>query len=91
MLSELNSLLEKIPLWKRLQAMPKEIDELKARIVDLETAIKGGGQEDACPKCHRRTFALSATEDDPTFGKLGIQRRVYVCSSCSHTEYRQLR
>ncbi|MCH4582520.1 hypothetical protein [Achromobacter xylosoxidans] len=90
LLSELNSLLEKIPLWKRLNSVPKEIDELKERIARLEAAVNGGGSGDICPKCRKPTFELTDTAPDPTFGDLGVQRRTYRCSSCGHSEFKQL-
>ncbi|MDE1714761.1 hypothetical protein PWG14_19905 (plasmid) [Chromobacterium amazonense] len=89
-LSELNTLLEKIPLWKRLQSMPQEIDELRKRIEQLESSMQPKGH-DSCPKCHQRTFELVRTEPDPVFRKLGVQRRVYECSSCHHSEFQQLK
>lgn len=87
MLSELNTLLEKIPVWKRLQAMPQEIEELRKRVEQLEAAMQPKGH-DICPRCHQHTFALVRTEQDPTFGELGAQRRVYECTSCKHTEFK---
>jgi len=90
MLGDLTALLEKIPVWKRLKAMPDEVDTLKKRIADLEARLQAPG-EAACPKCHKATFELIRTEDDPTFRRLGVQRRVYKCSECGHSEFKQLR
>lgn len=89
LLSELNTLLEKIPLWKRLQTMPKELDELRKRVEMLESSMQPKGH-DSCPRCHNNTFALVRTEEDPQFGDLGVQRRVYECTSCKHSEFKQL-
>ncbi len=87
-LSELNTLLEKIPLWSRLKSVPSEIDELKARVEALEAAINttAGGK---CPKCGKMTFHLDRTEADPTFGHLGVQRDVYQCTSCNYSKFEQ--
>lgn len=90
-LGEITTLLEKIPLWKRLKTLPAEVEELKNRVAQLEARVSGGGAADICPKCRNPSFELDRTENDPTFGDLGIQRRVYVCSGCGHTEYKQLK
>ena len=42
-LSELDSLLEKIPLWKRLKTVPDEVDRLKQQVAELEAYIKSSG------------------------------------------------
>lgn len=88
-LSELNTLLEKIPLWAKLQSVPSEIESLKLRITALEAVINttAAGK---CPKCSAMTFKLDRTEPDPTFGDLGVQRDVYVCSSCNYSKYEQI-
>ena len=44
-LSELDSLLEKIPLWKRLKTVPDEEDRLKQQVAELEAYIKSSGGE----------------------------------------------
>ncbi len=84
MLSELNTLLEKIPVWKRLQSLPAEMDVLKQRVAELESLLKEQ-PDDACPSCHQRTYKLARTEQDPDFG-MSVQYRIYECSACGHTE-----
>ncbi|TPG62567.1 hypothetical protein [Ewingella americana] len=88
-LSELNTLLEKIPLWGKLQSVPNEVEALKLRVAALEAAINttAGGK---CPKCGKMTFALERTEADPAFGNLGVQRDVYICSSCNYSKFEQI-
>jgi predicted nucleic-acid-binding Zn-ribbon protein len=87
-LSELNTLLEKIPLWSKLQSVPSEVADLRARVEALEAAINttAGGK---CPKCGKMTFRLDHTEADPMFGNMGVQRDVYVCSSCNYSKFEQ--
>lgn len=89
LLSELNTLPEKIPLWKKLQSVPEEMEELKLRLAKLEMATSAA-TGDKCPKCSKLTFALDRIEDDPTFGDLGVQRDVYICSSCGYSKYKQI-
>jgi polyhydroxyalkanoate synthesis regulator phasin len=33
--------LERIPVWKRVSALPKEVDELRTRIAALEAKLEG--------------------------------------------------
>lgn len=88
---EVTALLEKLPLWKRLKTLQNEVEDLKAHVAQLEARVAGGGAADICPKCRNSSFEINRTENDPTFGDLGVQRRVYVCAGCGHTEYKQLR
>ncbi|ECZ8127622.1 hypothetical protein F8606_21685 [Salmonella enterica] len=88
-LSELNTLLEKIPLWKKLQHVPDEIELLKKRVEQLENDVKSTHGK-RCPKCGEMTFTLDRTESDPTFGVLGVQRNVYTCSSCHYSKFEQI-
>ena len=82
--SELLSLLEKIPLWKRIAHLPEEVDSLKQRITELEERLSGGG--DACPCCSQLTYKLTHSEPDEKFGALGVSKRTYLCSNCGFTE-----
>ena len=43
-----------------------------------------------CPKCHKRGFQLESSREDPTFGVLGVIRRLYKCSFCGFTEEKQV-
>ena len=39
-IGDIVSLLEKIPIWKRLKALPDEFDALKAKVAALESELK---------------------------------------------------
>ncbi|NHB94831.1 hypothetical protein C5469_23035 [Photorhabdus cinerea] len=87
-LSELNTLLEKIPLWKRLQTIPSDVDDLKRRVAELESKINSSSG-DKCPKCSEMSYGLDRTEPDPMFEDLGVQRDVYKCSKCGYETFQQ--
>jgi hypothetical protein len=83
-ISELISLLDKIPAWRRLSSLPERFDELESRLKILENKLVGDG--DICPRCKNPNFKLIKSEPDKIFGGLGSQRRTYVCSFCEFTE-----
>jgi uncharacterized protein with PIN domain len=82
--NELLNLLDKIPLWKRITNLPKEIDLLNQRVALLEAKLSGGG--DICPSCKQPLFKLTDSEPDKIFGAAGVSKRTYLCSGCGFTE-----
>lgn len=50
--------LDRIPIWKRLQEVPAEVDELKAKVIALEEQLNGKRPPDVCPFCGARSFRL---------------------------------
>lgn len=88
--ADLLKLLEQLPVWKQVIGMSKEIDALKKRVEMLEQSQQSTPKADQCPKCRGLSYRLDRTELDPTFGELGVQRRVYLCASCRHTEFEQI-
>jgi hypothetical protein len=81
-LKDLNELLEKIPLWKKMTQAPDRIDALEQRIVDLERKLSGDGA--ACPFCHGMTGQLEDIEPMKEFDGL-TEIHHYRCSSCQRT------
>ncbi|MDY0307179.1 MAG: hypothetical protein RBR18_12155 [Desulfovibrionaceae bacterium] len=85
-LSDLNELLEKIPVWKRLVALPKRVDELEERVRSLEAKLSRPLSKDACPACGERTFFLSESKPHPHMGIAGVLDRTFTCRTCGHSE-----
>jgi len=81
--------LERIPIWKRLIALPAEIERLQARIASLEARLaptKGA----ICPKCREPHFMLESAGLEPgPFAVLGVQQYRYRCHSCSFEDVRE--
>lgn len=91
-LDSILSILSKWPAWQRIVTTPDEVAALRKRVELLEASLRTrAAGEDECPRCHALGWRLVRTEADPTFGQLGVQRRVYACSSCSHSEFKQLK
>lgn len=51
--------LDRIPGWKRLQEVPAEVDELKAKVAALEEKLGGKWPADICKFCGERAVRLS--------------------------------
>src|SRR5262249_54236733 len=66
--------LDRIPIWKRLQQVPTEVDDLKQRVAALETALSRC-PADGCPYCGARAFRW---EHQDMHGR----REVWECGEC---------
>lgn len=81
--SDIVKLLEQVPGWKAVVGLPKRLAELEARVAALEKAAgkpKAAGSE-ACPKCGA-TLTLQDEIEHPTFGTMGVKRRLFLCAAC---------
>jgi ribosomal protein L37AE/L43A len=87
LLEELNALLDRMPLWKRLSALPQKTDELEARIAALEAQLSGKAGP-TCPVCNAPGFKRAGSKPDPAMGGLGFIQDSYVCEACGHSENR---
>lgn len=88
MLEELNDLLDRIPLWKRLSAMPARVQAMEARIASLEAQLAGKPGA-LCPICNAVGFKRTASRPHPEFGFAGIKLDSYACPACGHSEERE--
>jgi hypothetical protein len=89
-IGDIASLLEKIPIWKRLTALPDEVKALQARVSALETEIQKRPSLEACPICGTGNLKVTAVRPHPQLGDVGIQERTVKCDNpaCGHTEDR---
>jgi hypothetical protein len=74
-----------------------ELAEVKAQVAgllnentDLKQQVRALQASDGepCPRCHKRTWQLSATKPHVHFGHSGVSVRTYTCSECGFTEDR---
>lgn len=85
-IGEISALLDKIPLWKRLKALPQEIEELRARVDELERRLRGGSGL-TCPMCNSAQFVRVSTDD--ALSQIGYITDHFHCQECGHREQRQ--
>jgi uncharacterized protein with PIN domain len=83
-LADIMQALDRIPVWKRLQAVPAEVDDLKTRVAELEQKLSGKYPPDVCKFCGERAARLNA-ERGPHNGKVTQSWR---CESCGKFETR---
>ena len=83
-LEDVLTALDRVPGWKRIAALPAEVDALKLRVAALEARLQPATGA-MCPKCRAMTFMLEESRADPgPFGRLGATQDVYRCSSCQY-------
>ena len=75
MIDDVLKAFDRIPIWKRLQDVPGEVDELKTRIAALEELTSGKALADACPFCGTRAFRLDRVD-------MHGSREVWRCEVC---------
>jgi hypothetical protein len=89
-IGDIADLLEKIPLWRRLKALPDQVEKLQQRIDALEAELNKRPTPEACPICGVGTLKVTNVKPHPVMGDLGIQERTLKCTNqaCAHTEKR---
>lgn len=87
MIEDIMKALERIPAWKRISALPAEVDALTARIAALEQKL-GPQSGKQCPICNEFALKVIASAAHPDFGFAGVQQDTMKCSKCGHQEVR---
>lgn len=78
--------LERIPIWKRLVALPAEVEQLQARVDALEARLTQA-TGDVCPKCRAPHFMLEDSQPlRGGLGDLGVRQYSYRCHSCGYED-----
>lgn len=87
MLEDMLKALERIPIWKRVAALPERHDSLEARVKALEEKL-AGPRADECPVCGARAFKRVGSKPHRAMGDLGVMDDQYMCAECNHEERR---
>jgi hypothetical protein len=86
---DLIALLDKIPIWKRVQEAPQRIDALEKRIADLEGRLAKAPGE-ACPACGDWSFRMtSAVPVRGPMGQGGARDVTKKCEVCGFEDTRR--
>lgn len=85
---DVNDLLDRIPIWKRLQGLPDRVDVLEAKVAALEEKLNGKYPADVCRKCGDRAMRLNRTMGPNTKGNM-IES--WKCEKCGSYEERQIK
>lgn len=89
MFKEINDLLDRIPLWKRLQGIAGRQDALEARIAVLEDRLKvtvhPGEICAACGTAHMRRIAVKEMQD---VGPNAWREEMWQCQLCAAEDHR---
>ena len=85
--SSVISILEKIPLWKKIQKLPEEFEELKIKLSELEEKLNTSSVI-KCPACGAYKYFVIETKEPryPHLKRAGVKVRVYKCDKCEFTE-----
>lgn len=86
LLEDINKTLERIPVWKKLVALPPQLEKLEARVAALEAKL-GPKQGSECPICGELAMKVIASAPHPEFDWAGAKRDTVKCSSCGHQEF----
>lgn len=80
------AILDKIPIWKRVQAAPDRIDALDKRVAELEARLaRAPGQ--ACPSCGALEFRVTkSVPSNGPFGELGAKDVTRTCAACAFAD-----
>ncbi|MHB2265673.1 hypothetical protein [Aliihoeflea sp. PC F10.4] len=86
--SDILKVLDQIPVWKSLKALPGKLDALEKRVSELEAELARRPAPEVCPLCHGE-MKLSNVE---THWMGDTEFHNYVCSTegCSHKRQRRV-
>lgn len=84
-LEDIMKALDRVPIWKRLQELPEQVDELKTKVASLEEKLGGKWPPDVCRFCGERAVRLTSTLGPDTNGNI---REHWQCGKCNKTDVR---
>lgn len=82
-------ILDRIPIWKRLQNVPDELDALAARVAAIEEKLGDKWPPDVSHYCGERAARLTEAGRHATVEGIKLER--WTCSSCGKTEPRHVK
>ena len=85
--SDILKILEKVPDWTRLKKLPEQVEELEARVAELEKLLKQSQHLDCeyCGKGAMRKVAIEPTQEVPD---IGVRVETWRCQECGEIDHR---
>jgi hypothetical protein len=94
--SDILKILDQIPVWRNLSALPRKVAALEERIAALESAklaLPPPPKIDAakaCPMCGTE-MKITAETDHPEFGFAGLKIHQMTCPGCDQKATREFK
>lgn len=92
--SDIIKLLDQLPVWKTVSALPKRVETLEARCAELERrlavaeAAPASAPGQICSTCGVPAMRRMSQKPHPTFGVLGGKLEVWTCTACGEVDER---
>ena len=84
------ALLDKIPIWRRVQETPARVDALEKRVAALEAKLARAPGE-TCPSCGDQAMRVKSSQPAKHgLGSLGVREYLYECEACGFKDTRIL-
>lgn len=84
--SDIVKILDQVPIWRTLKALPGRIDALEKRVNDLESRPKQADHLHTCELCGKPAKVTDVREH-PTFGVFGRKQRTITCEDGHAIDY----
>lgn len=85
MIEDILNALDRIPIWKRVQALPVEVETLKTRVEELEQKLGNKWPPSICKYCGERAARLWYAYPNQSHG---YRREDWKCELCGKEEPR---
>lgn len=84
--SDIVKLLDQVPIWKTIKALPKRVEELEARVAELEKTPKKANHLHTCAQCGAPAD-VKEIRPHPIFGEVGLKVRTILCENGHSIDY----
>ena len=84
-LTEILTILDHWPTWKRVTAAPDQIQTLQNRVAELEKRLAKCPGE-ACPRCGELSYRVVSSSPHTAMCEIGAVKRKMKCEKCNFAE-----
>jgi hypothetical protein len=83
-LEDMLKALDRIPIWKRLQELPTEVEILKQKVADIEEKSGTKWPGEVCRACGERAARIAHSH----VNSKAVVCEVWHCEKCDHRDFR---